>query len=215
MKLNQKITLTLGLLAAGTVGYAQPSSAPAVAPTAPSGLLGQQYTEVSFGLQDIKGVDAYGQTLFVGANTPYLPGKLDAGGGYSYSWIGGANNGHANTVTGYARAYAPMKGVKPFVTAGLGWAWTNTRFGGSVDKGLWGSAVGVEIPVGTLTVTPKINYGDDFEGSKTSVQAWTYSVEANCWLNSRTAVFASIGYVDVNHSSTESWSYVIGLRGKF
>jgi hypothetical protein len=53
MKLNQKITLTLGLLAAGTVGYSQSSTAPAPAAPAPTGLLGQQYTEVSFGLQDI------------------------------------------------------------------------------------------------------------------------------------------------------------------
>lgn len=210
MKLNQQITLTLGLLAAGTVGYGQNTTSPA-----PAGVIGQQYTEVSFGLQDVKGVSAYGQTLTAGATTPYLPGQLDTGGSYSYSWIGGANNGHAHTLSGYARAYTALRGMKPFIDANLGWQWSKTRFAGSERRGLWGSAIGVEIPAGTVVVTPRISYADDFESSKKSEQGWTYQVEANHWFSPRTAVFGSIGYTNLNHSSQASWNYLIGLRGRF
>lgn len=208
MNLTQKITLTLGLLAAGA-SYAQ-SNAPVS-----TGLLGQQYTELSFGVNDIKHVSENGYSLSAGANTPVIPGKLDAGASYSYSWVRGDFRGHANTIGGYATAYVPLNGVKPFVGAGVGWQWTSARYVGSNDQGLWGATAGVEIPAGPVTITPRIVYADDFEGSADSGQEWTYQVEANYWFNQTTAVFGSIGKTDVHHSRFDSWNYQIGLRGRF
>lgn len=207
MNLTKKITLALGLLAAG-VSYAQTPAANG------QGLLGQRYTELSFGVQDIKHVSNNGYSLSAGANNPLIPGKLDAGAAYSYSWIRGPFKGHANTIGGYANAYAPLNGVKPFVGAGLGYQWVSSR-AGSDDQGLWGLVAGVEIPAGVVTITPRISYADDFEGTRKSSQEWTYAVEANYWFSKTSAVFGSIGKTDVRQSPIDSWNYEVGLRARF
>lgn len=211
MKTTKKITLALGLLTLAAASQAQTTTTM----SAPAGLLGQQYTEVSLGLDDIKHVSNHGYSFTAAANTPLIPGKLDAGASYSYSWIGGAFRGHANTVGGYATAYAPLKGVKPFVSAGLAYQWASSRFGSGDNEAHWGAATGVEIPAGVVTLTPRISYSDDFEGSRASSQAWHFAVEANHWVNKTTAVFVTIGKTDVRGSTFDSWSYEIGLRARF
>ncbi|MGH7944989.1 MAG: porin [Opitutaceae bacterium] len=209
MNLTKNITLALGLLSAG-VSHAQTT------PAGGEGLLGHRYTELSFGLQDLKHVSDHGYSVGASANNPLIPGVLDAGASYSYSWIRGPFRGHANTVGGYAIAYAPFNGVKPFVGAGLGYQWTSFSFGGSDDQALWGLTAGVEFPAGPrVTITPRINYADDFEASRNSTQAWTYQVEANYWFNSKSAVFGSVGKSDVRRSPIDSWNYEIGLRARF
>jgi hypothetical protein len=209
MKLTQKITLALGLLAAST-GIAQTATA-----SGSTGLLGQRYAEVNFSLQDLKHVSNNSYSLGASANIPLVPSSIDVGASYDYSWIGGAFRGHANTLGAYATAYVPLQGVKPFVGAGAGWQWSSNRFVGSDDQGLWGLTAGVEIPVGVITLTPRINYADDLEGSRNSSQEWTYAVEANYWINPKTAIFGSISKTDVSHSSVDSWNYGVGLRVRF
>jgi hypothetical protein len=210
MNLTKKITLALGL-AAGAASYAQTTPAT----TATNGLLGHRYTEISFGLEDIKHFSDHGYSLGASANNPIIPGKLDAGASYSYSWINGALKGHANTVGAYATAYLPLRGVKPFVGTALGYQWSSFRWVGSDEKALWGATTGVEIPAGPVTLTPRISYVDDFEGSRESTQAWDFQVEANYWFNQKSAVFASIGKSEVVRSSVDSWNYTIGLRARF
>lgn len=207
MKLTKKMILTAGLFAAG-VSFAQTS-------TNSGGLLGQRYAELGFGVQDIKHISPKGYSLSASANTPVVANQLDAGASYDYSWIGGAFRGHANTIGGYATAYKALAGVKPFVSAALGYQWTNVRFVGSDDQALWGLAAGVEIPAGLVTITPRIAYADDFESSRNSSQALTYSVEASHWYNAKTAVFAGVGYTDNHRSSIDSWNYSVGVRVKF
>jgi hypothetical protein len=208
MKLTKKITLALGVLAVGSASYAQ---APAVTS---NGLIGTQYTEFSFEVHDVKHVSNNAYSLGVAANTPLIPGKLDGGATYSYSWMRGPFKGHANTIGGYSNAYTVLNGVKPFAGVGLGYQWTSGRFV-SDDQALWGATAGVEIPAGVVTITPRINYADDFEGSRKSSQEWTFQVEANYWVNKMTAVFGSIGKTDVRHSSFDSWNYQVGLRARF
>ncbi len=208
MKPTKKITLALGLLAAGA-SFAQTN------PPAPTGLLGHQYTEVSFGLNDLKHVSTHGYSLGAAANTALIPGKLDAGGTYSYSWIGGGLRSHANTIGGYTTAYLPLQGFKPFVGAGLGYEWTSAPHGLGDDQAVWRTTVGVEIPAGAVTITPRITYHDDFRGTQRSTQAWTVGAEANYWYSATSAIFGSIGHSDVRRSSIDSWNYQIGLRAKF
>jgi hypothetical protein len=214
MKLTKKTTLALGLLAAAGASYAQTTAD--VSPNSNGlGLLGQRTTELSIGVQDIQHVSEDAYSVGARANNPLIPGVLDAGGSYRYSWTRGEFKGHANTIGGYATAYAPLNGVKPFVGTGLGYQWTNVRLAGNDERALWGLTAGVEIPAGRVTLTPRINYADDFEGSRNSSQEWTYQVEANYWFSKSSAVFASIGKSDVRRSSYDSWNYVIGLRGRF
>jgi len=209
MKLTTKTILALGILAGG-VSFAQ---TPADARLG-NGLLGERYSEFNFGVQDIKHVSNHGYDVGASANNPLLAGVLDAGASYSYSWIRGAFNGHANTIGAYATAYTALQGVKPFVSSALGYQWVSSRFG-SDEQTLWGLSTGVEIPAGVATITPRISYADDFEGSRASSQQWTFAVEANYWFNKRSSVFGSIGKSDILHSSLSSWNYEIGLRSRF
>lgn len=209
MKLTQKITLALGVLAAGT-SFAQTTA------SQPAGLLGQRYAELSFGAQDLKQLKPNLYGFGAGVNTPLIPGSFDVGASYDYSWIRGSGlRGSANTFGGYGTFYTAVGGVKPFVGAGVGWEWSRARGFGSGDQGLWGAAVGVEIPVGVLTLTPRLAYGDDFENSKNSTQQFTYGIEANYWVNAKTAVYGGLGFTDVRSSPLESWNYQVGLRLKF
>jgi hypothetical protein len=215
-KTTKNLALALGLLTTAIASHAQSSAMPSTAPMSPPlGLLGTQYTEFNLGAQDIRHISTDGYGLGIAANTAVIPGKVDAGALYRYNWIGGSFRGHANTVGAYATAYAPMQGVKPFVGAGLGYQWTSVRFGGSDDQALWNATAGVEIPAGPVTLTPRVNYDDDFQGTGKSGQAWTYSLEANYWLDSKCAVFASVGYSEVRHSKFDTWNYVVGLRSRF
>lgn len=212
MNLTKKMILALGLLAAG-VSYGQTQADGRFG----QGLLGQRYTELNVGLQDIKHSADHAYSVGAEANNPVIPGVLDAGASYSYSWIrGGSFKGHANTIGAYATAYAPMNGVKPFAGAALGYQWTSVRFAGSDEQALWGLTTGVEIPAGErITVTPRLSYADDFEGSPRSSQAWTLAVEANYWFNKTSAVYGSIGRSDVRRNPFDSWNYEVGLRARF
>jgi hypothetical protein len=213
MNLNKKMILALGLLAAGVSNAQTPADG---GYGQGQGLLGQRYTEFNVGLQDIKHTSNHGYSVGAEANNPLIPGVLDAGASYSYSWTRGAFKGHANTIGAYATAYAPMHGVKPFVGTGLGYQWTNVRFAGSDEQALWGLTTGVEIPAGErVTVTPRINYADDFEGTPRSSQEWTFAVEANYWFSKTSAVFGSIGRSEVRRSPYDGWNYVAGLRARF
>ena len=203
MNLTKNITLALGLLAA-SVSFAQTTAVNGTA----LGLLGNRYTELILGLQDINDVSEAGFIAGASANNPLVPGMLDAGASFTYNYV--PDQGHANTFSGYAIAYAPFNGVKPFVGARLGYEWNS--FGSGDEQGLWGFVAGVEIPARNVTITPRIAYSDGFE---TSREVWTYQIEANHWFNEKTAVFGSIGRTDVRHSSFDSWNYMVGMRARF
>ncbi len=206
MKKTRKITLALGLLVAGA-GFAQTS--------ATSGLLGQSYAEFFLGGQDIKFLSDHAYNGGAAINTVLVPSALDAGLNYSHAWIDGNIDGHANSFGAYLTAYAPLNRVKPFVGVAVGWEWTRFRGFGSDDQGLWNLSAGVEIPLGAVTLTPRITRADDFENARNSSQQWTYEVEANYWINAKTAAFASVGKTDVASSPGEAWNYRIGVRVRY
>ncbi|HVS51093.1 MAG TPA: hypothetical protein VHD62_01965 [Opitutaceae bacterium] len=207
MNLTQKITLALGLALAGA-SYAQTSST-----VTPVGVLGQQFTELSFGTSDIRHVSPNFYDLSLAGNVPVAP-NVDLGASYGYGWIGGAYRGHANQIEGTGTFHTNYNGVKPFVSLGLGYQWASFK-GGYDDLGLWGASVGVEIPAGALALTPRIVYADDFRGSSRSSQQTSYEVEGNYWVSRTTAVFGSVGFTDTNNSGNDSWDYRVGLRLKF
>lgn len=205
--LKSPLSLALGLLTAAAIHAQTP-------PTAPTGFLGQKYTELGFGLNDRQHDSNHGYGLRALANTPILPGEVDTGGSYTYNWNGGSLRSHSHTLAGYATAYIPAQGVKPFVNAGLGWRWTSAPFNGTENRPLWDASAGVEIPVGGVTLTPRITYEDDFKRTRKSRQAWVCAVEASYWVSKESAVFGSFGKSDVRNSSADAWVYQIGLRAR-
>jgi len=214
MKLTNTTVLALALLA-NVAGHAQTTTAMAPEPTTGAGLLGHRYTELSFGFENVDHLSEHGYSVGARANNPLIPGVLDAGASYSYSWIRGPFKGHANTIGAYATAYAPLARVRPFATAALGYQWTSLRHGAGDDEAIWGAAVGIEIPAGIVTITPRISYADDFDGSARGSKTWTGSVEANYWYSRTSAVYTSLGRTDVRHSPYDSWNWEIGLRARF
>jgi hypothetical protein len=209
MNLTKKTILALGVLAAASVSFAQNNSTTGAAPVV--GLLGQSYSEVNFGVSDIKNVSRDLYSVGVSANVP-ATAYLDLGAGYTYGWMRGT--GHANTIGATATAYKSFNGVKPFVGAGLGYQWTQVG-GTSDDSSIWGLSAGVEIPVGVVTITPEIVYADDFRNSTESTQQVSYGVEANYWVTKTVSVFGGVAYSDVRNSSIDSWDYTVGARFKF
>jgi hypothetical protein len=207
MNLTKKTILALGALVAAGVSYGQN----ATSETTPVGVLGQSYAEAHFGTSDIKHYSKDQYDLGAAVNHPVTP-YLDLTGGYDYGWVSGT--GHFNGVSAGATAYKSYKGVKPFVGAGLGYQWT--RWGnGKDDLFVWGLTAGVEIPVDVVTITPRIVFSDDFRRPARSSQQTSYEVEANYWVSKTLAIFASVGYSDVNHTSNDSWDYDVGARFKF
>lgn len=225
MQSIKHLTLALGCLPLAAVLHAQSTTTTVPTPSSvasstsvPSGLLGLQYTEVSVGLADIEHFSNHRYSLTAGANTPVVPGSLDGGAFYRYSRIGGAQRGHANAIGGYFTGYMPLQGVKPFVTGVLGYEWTSAPANSGDHEPLWGAAAGVEIPAGAVTITPRVSYRDDFEGTPRSRQAWTYAVEANFWLSRSeriSSIFGSVGWTEVRRSRFDAWNYEIGLRSRF
>lgn len=207
MKLTKKILLALGVIAAAGASYAQTTAA-----GAPVGVLGQRYTDFSFGLQDIRHYSDHAYDVTASANLPLAP-NVDLSGSYSYAWFRGPAAAHANTFAGAATVYAPMSGVKPFATAALGYQWLKGTSSSEVP--LWAGGVGVEIPVGTFSLTPRLTYQDDFRGNPKSTQQVVYEVEGNLWLNSTSAVYATVAKIDVQHSPADAWGYRVGVRMKF
>ncbi|HVU32556.1 MAG TPA: hypothetical protein VHE61_03925 [Opitutaceae bacterium] len=210
MNLTKNTILALGLLAAAGVSNAQTTATNSAAPV---GLLGQTYSEVNFGVSDITHYSPNAYSLGVAGNAPVSP-FLDLGAGYNYSWIGGADRGHGNTLSGGATLYKTFAGVKPFVGAAVGYQWTTFTYGRD-EQAVWGATVGVEIPVSVITLTPRIVYADDFRGANRSQQSTSYEVEANYWVTPKAGVFAGLGYTDVRRSSLDSWDYSVGARFKF
>ncbi len=208
MNLIKKTSLALGLIAAAGVSYAQNA-------TASNGLLGQRFAEISYVTSDLDSTADYGHDASVSVNLP-LTKALDVGAGYTYSWLTGGPSLHGNSLYTYATAYTALDGAKPFVSAAVGYTWASLPFGLGDDDWSWNVSAGVEIPFGAFTVTPKITYADDFNGKVgNSDDVWVYSVEANYWLNAKTAVFGSAGRVDQHRSSADAWTFGAGVRFKF
>lgn len=200
-------------------------------PAAPSGgLLGKRYVDLNFGVQDIKHFPKNAYNVGLSANLPVAPG-VDLGAGYAYSWLSGTTTTprvRSDIIQGTVTLFPPnatfSNGARPFVAAGIGYQWDNVSLSGTphsfnfssdADYGLWGLALGVEIPVKAFSLTPVISYNDDFRNSHQSSQAYDYGVEANCWVTDEVAVYGGIAYEDVRHSNLDSWNYNAGVRLKF
>ncbi|PTX92462.1 hypothetical protein [Opitutus sp. ER46] len=208
MNLTKKTMLVVGLIAA-TAGYAQPETSNASV-AVPSGLLGQSYTELGYAAADVQDMHKDVHSVGIAANVP-VTAYLDLGAGYSYNWVRGL--AHANTIGASATAYKTVGTVKPFVGAGVGYRWNHDS--DNNEDTIWMTSVGVEIPMGAFTLTPRVVYNDDFNNTKESSQSYTYEVEGNYWVTKTAAVYASAGFENVRNSNQDAIVYSIGARLKF
>jgi hypothetical protein len=178
----------------------------------PSGTLGQRYGELSFGVADLQHVSPNFYDLSFGGNLP-LTRELDLGANFGHGWFGGHTPGTTNALGTGLTFHRPLSGpVQGFASAGLGYQWWND---GGGDGGFWNAAVGVQIPVGSFTLTPRLVYTDDFRRPAHSSQQLAIETEANVWLSQYSAVFATIGYSDARHSRVDAWTGRIGYRFGF
>jgi hypothetical protein len=211
MNLTKKTILALGTFAVAVASHAQTTSTG----TAPAAVLGQQYSEVSFGVSDIRHLSPNLYSTTISDNLP-LCTYADASAGYTYDWIkGGAIAGHANTLSAGTRLFTSLAGVRPFIGLGLGWQWSHLA-GVRDNTPVWNASLGTEIRAGeSFVVLPQIVYHDDMQSASKSAQDWTYQVEGNYRLSGATALFASVGFADDRRSSFDSWNYRAGVRMKF
>lgn len=209
MKLIKKTTLALALLAAAGTSFAQTN-------TATQGLLGTSYAEFNYALHDVDGASDHGHGVTAKFNVPVIASVLDVGGSYTYQWIRSSVHGHSNNFAVFANAYAPLQGVKPFVGATLGYSWVSVPKPFDDHDAWWNVAAGVEIPLGAITLTPKIVFSDDFNGRVGDTDnTWTYEVEGNYWFSPKAGAFASVALEDEHRDPTDVWVYKVGFRLRF
>lgn len=220
MKLTKKITLIASLIAGVTgLSFAQEIAAPTTSDTSLLGNLGKRYVETSVGLADVHNTSRNAYAVSASVNSPVNP-FLDVGAGLGYGWFNGTTaDSNAKTIGASATFYKAYGDLKPFVSVGLGYEWTKVEAGSfrnHSEGAIWAGAVGVEIPLTVITLTPSITYNDDFRNSRNSTQAFSYNLEASYWASSKLGFFVGTGYTDVRKSSTsDGWGFDLGARFRF
>jgi opacity protein-like surface antigen len=219
----------VALIAAST-GFAQSSNTCSWFPKGEDGpgVIGKRYAEASFDLIDEAHTahNTYGAGF--GANLPVTEG-LDVSGGYHYSWYNRTPlSVKSHNIDANATLYKTITaGVKPFISAGLGYSWQDT----TLDDGwlffsdnknhhgqnfaFWGLTVGAEFPYKWVSVIPTITYQDDFLGKVKSTQEFVYSVEVNSWITRRVGIFVSGSYYDQQHAHSRTFGVGTGVRVRF
>lgn len=210
MNLIKKSALALAALVAAGIINAQSNAA-----AKPAGALGIRYADVSFNLQDYRNFGDHGYGLSAAVNLPVLS-NLDVNLSYGHSWLNSSFDLKGDVLGAAATYFTTVGNAKPFVGLGLGYEWDRLSSLGTTvrdDYGIWGAAVGFEVPVSVVTVTPSITYVDGF---KSSVDySLTYAVEGSYWFTKTVAGYANVSYNDPKGSGGESWNYTLGVRLKF
>lgn len=211
MKTNNSLKLLTLALALGLgVSARADSTLPGEQPPAPPagenlGLLGQVYGALTYSYINLDNVSTHLDSYDFELNQPLSFG-LDGFLGYSYASGSGLRS---NMVDTGLRAFSThYNWGKPYVEAGVGYAWT--RAGGVKDNSfVWEAAAGVEFQVCPKgTVTPYVQYVDapDLAGANT----WNFGVKGNYWVTPQWAVTGGFQYDD-NHNS----AFTIGTNFRF
>jgi hypothetical protein len=180
-----------------------------------SGLLGTSYVEISYLLQDLKRVSPNLNNAGIGVNVRVVPSLLDLGADYGYGWIDGAFSGQAHQLGGSATLYTTVGAVKPFVRGRIGIVESHSSFAGDDQLTEWRVGLGLEIPIGKLTLTPQALYSDNDYGTPNRALRWTCQLEANYAFTRCVNGFVAFGYTDFHYSSIDPWQYQAGFRFKF
>lgn len=209
----KKVTLLLGATASAVALHAQTSTSPTL------GVLGQSYSELSLGIEDLRNTSDNAYQASIRGNKPVSP-NIDVGFGYGYSWLNSNTDIHSHLLAVDSKFYAPMGNqMKPFLGGTAGYQWVKTHFDNAFppittddDRFVWGLSAGVEMPVGTVALTPHIGYVDTMEGN--SLGHYNYGVEVHHWFTPAVGGYADVGYNELRHQAN-TWTYLAGVRMKF
>jgi hypothetical protein len=219
----KKLALAVATLAAICTLHAQQTYQPPV-PASTSiadrpGVLGQSYTELSFGAEDFPHNSDHAYDATLRGNIPLTP-NIDAGLGYGYSWLNGDTGVHTHLLATDAKFYGRMDNrMKPFIGGLVGYQWARTDFDNQFpvitthdDRWVWGASAGIELSAGSLAVTPRVAYLDTMVNN--SIGHYAYGVEVNHWFSPSFAGYADVSYND-HRRRENTWSYLAGVRLKF
>jgi len=174
------------------------SAAMTPAPAPETGLLGQSYASLTYSYLNLANSPVNADNYNFSFNQPLNAG-FDAVFGYDWTQNGLDAGSRLNTqsLTGMLRAFSPSAYVwgKPYVEAGVGYAWQRGTPAGRDNSILWEAAVGVELRLApAFTLTPFVQYADtpDLAGNGT----WKYGVKANYWVDHSWALTAGLARDD-------------------
>ena len=178
--------------------------------TVSQGLLGQAYATLAYDYTDLDGAATHADSYTLSSNQPLAFG-LDGLLGYNFSqWgTGGGGRVSQNTLSGGLRAFSTAYyWGKPYVEAGVGYAWLRGP-GGKDNSFVWEIAAGAEFQVAPrTTVTPFVQYTGtpDLAGGN----KWNFGAKANYWIDTQWAVTVGLARDD-NHNT----AFTVGTNFRF
>ncbi|ACB73943.1 hypothetical protein [Opitutus terrae] len=179
-------------------------------------VLGERTISADAGTVDVDAIDEHGYVVGADVNFP-ATANLDLGLHIGHGWIDAGNVGLKDTTISAAAVVHPAAaGLKPFAGVLIGHQkleFDVGRFGTTEKSGIWGGAVGLEVPAGRATLTPSISYTDSFDGS--TDRSTHFTLHANLWLTDKVATYADLTYVDFAGDGDNAWTARLGVRWKF
>ncbi len=234
MKSSSSIAFVVAALLCGGAAQAQSITAPSPSNSVRNnpGVLGQSFTDLRFGYENVRHSDADAYDAGISGNVPVARG-VDVGFGYDYYWennspgpIAGTHyDAHYHQLATNANFYMPLQGgVKPFVGAAIGYQWARADFSSPFTSSrpvrfqdnnwVWGASAGVEVPAGAWAFTPRISYSDTMTNN--SYGTWHYGAEAHHWFTEKLGGYLDATFHDPQHGyGPESWTYTAGMRFRF
>ncbi len=215
--MTKKTTMKLVFVSVAALGLALSASAQQSGSSPPAssslngvGLLGQNYTGLTYTYTDIPNTTLNNQGLRFQYNEPVAPG-LDAL--FTYEGDRSARFDSTRNSLEHAEAaavaYLPeFARAKPYVLFGAGWIWSHT-WGMKTDAFAGRIGTGVELQLAApFVLTPYVNYTDSkvFAGR----HRWNYGVKANYWLGSHWGVTAGL-----DRDNHRDMGYSAGMNFRF
>ena len=206
--LNTLIVAAALTLGCTTIASAQSANVAVPTPeqTAPAGLLGARYTEVSYNYIDLSGSN-HADGFVAKFNQP-LQANFDLTSSYSWAKADfGAFDATVQDLDVGLTAYSALSWGRPYAAAAVGWQWAKAA-GFREDSFVYKVGTGVEFQVSpALTVTPFVNFvrATGFNSSEVEVGA-----KASYRLNQEWSVTARAQYEFVRHDHNSA-EYSVGV----
>ncbi len=185
--------------------YAQQTQASVSTNNNDASLFGKRYVGADWTYFDI---NDQGSAYQLGAtfNQPVAE-FVDAYASYSYGWVGGHTSYDTQQLSAGANVYYDIAAnIRPFVGAGIGYAWGSQN----EDDWFFTGRVGGEVTlIPRLSALAYVAYTDG--GKNFGIDdVWTVVGQASYWLTEKAAVVGRVTYYEKG-----DWAYAIGALFSF